>query len=128
MLIALPDSAEFVATFLGTLLAGAVAVPCNTFLGYGDYRYFLAESRAAVFVTTAAIAHALAHRSAAVDYALQFGRGLGRTDTDRLVGMYVNGLTLDYGPRGRTALARFFGVAFDRGLIPAVPADTNGVR
>jgi len=64
------------------------------------------------------IAHALAHREQAVAYAQQFGRGLDRRDTDRFVGMYVNGLTLDYGARGRAALERFFGEAFDRGLIP----------
>jgi 1,4-dihydroxy-6-naphthoate synthase len=64
------------------------------------------------------IAHALAHRAEAVDYAEQFGRGLDRRDIDRFVGMYVNQLTLDYGPRGRAALERFFGEAFERGLIP----------
>ena len=64
------------------------------------------------------IAHALSHRQAAVEYAQQFGRGLNRGDTDRFVGMYVNNLTLDYGVRGRAALERFFGEAFDKGLIP----------
>jgi 1,4-dihydroxy-6-naphthoate synthase len=67
----------------------------------------------------ASIAHALRHRESAVEYAEQFGRGLDRADTDRFVGMYVNQLTLDYGPRGRAALERFFGEAFDRGLIPS---------
>ncbi len=43
---------------------GAVAVPCNTFLGPADFAYFLAESRAAVLVTTAALRRSLA---AAVD-------------------------------------------------------------
>jgi 5,8-dihydroxy-2-naphthoate synthase len=66
------------------------------------------------------IAHALAHRHSAVDYAQQFGRGLGKADTDKFVGMYVNGLTLDYGARGRAALQRFFGDAAERGLIPQV--------
>jgi 5,8-dihydroxy-2-naphthoate synthase len=64
------------------------------------------------------IAHALDHRTEAVEYALQFGRGLDRKDTDTFVGMYVNQLTLDYGDRGRAALERFFGEAFDKGLIP----------
>jgi 1,4-dihydroxy-6-naphthoate synthase len=32
--------------------------------------------------------------------------------------MYVNQLTLDYGSRGRAALDRFFGEAFEQGLIP----------
>ena len=64
------------------------------------------------------IAHALSHRAAAVAYAQQFGRGLDARDTDTFVGMYVNQLTLDYGARGRQALERFFGEAFDRGLIP----------
>ena len=64
------------------------------------------------------IAHALGHRQEAVAYAQQFGRGLDRKDTDTFVGMYVNQLTLDYGPRGRAALERFFGEAYERGLIP----------
>jgi len=67
----------------------------------------------------ASIAHALANRPAAVEYAEQFWRGLHRASTEQFVGMYVNQLTLDYGPRGRAALERFFGEAFDRGLIPA---------
>ncbi len=66
----------------------------------------------------ASIAHALSHRSAAVEYAQQFGRGLNRRDVDTFVGMYVNQLTLEYGTRGRAGLDRFFGEAFERGLIP----------
>lgn len=64
------------------------------------------------------IAHALSHRAEAVEYAEQFGRGLSRADTDKFVGMYVNELTLDYGPRGRAALERFFSEAFEKRLIP----------
>jgi 1,4-dihydroxy-6-naphthoate synthase len=64
------------------------------------------------------IAYALSHRAEAVEYAQQFGRGLDRGDTDRFVGMYVNQLTLDYGPRGRAALERFFAEAFEKALIP----------
>jgi 1,4-dihydroxy-6-naphthoate synthase len=70
------------------------------------------------------IAYALEHRADAVTYAQQFGRGLDRSDTDRFVGMYVNDLTRSYGARGRAALERFFGEAFERGLIPrAVPVE-----
>jgi 1,4-dihydroxy-6-naphthoate synthase len=64
------------------------------------------------------IAHALSHRAEAVEYAQQFGRGLDRASTDRFVGMYVNGLTLDYGARGRAALERFFAEAYEKKLIP----------
>ena len=64
------------------------------------------------------IAHALSHREAAVEYALQFGRGLDRAKTDRFVGMYVNDLTLAYGERGRRGLERLMGDAFEKGLIP----------
>jgi 1,4-dihydroxy-6-naphthoate synthase len=64
------------------------------------------------------IAHALSNRSAAVEYALQFGRGLDRVRTDRFVGMYVNDLTLSYGNRGRQGLERLMGDAFEQGLIP----------
>jgi len=64
------------------------------------------------------IAYALSHRAEAVEYALQFGRGLDRAKTDRFVGMYVNDLTLDYGDRGRRGLERLMSDAFERGLIP----------
>jgi 1,4-dihydroxy-6-naphthoate synthase len=66
------------------------------------------------------IAYALAHRDAAVEYAMQFGRGLDRARTDEFVGMYVNNLTLDYGERGRKAVARLMDDARAAGLIPAV--------
>jgi 1,4-dihydroxy-6-naphthoate synthase len=64
------------------------------------------------------IAYALSHRNEAVEYALQFGRGLDRARTDRFVGMYVNDLTLAYGERGRKGLERLLTDAFERGLIP----------
>jgi 1,4-dihydroxy-6-naphthoate synthase len=65
------------------------------------------------------IAFALKHRAEAVDYAMQFGRGLDRRRTDQFVGMYVNNLTLDYGDRGRTAVRRLLGDAQDAGLLPS---------
>jgi 1,4-dihydroxy-6-naphthoate synthase len=64
------------------------------------------------------IAYALSHRSEAVEYALQFGRGLDRARTDKFIGMYVNDLTLSYGERGRQGLERLMKDAFEKGLIP----------
>jgi len=64
------------------------------------------------------IAYALSHREAAVEYALQFGRGLDRSRTDTFVGMYVNDLTLSYGERGRKGLERLMTDAYDKKLIP----------
>ena len=72
----------------------------------------------------ASIAHALDNREEALAYALDFGRGLDAERTDRFVGMYVNGLTLDYGERGRAAVERLFADAWDRKVIPApVPVE-----
>jgi 1,4-dihydroxy-6-naphthoate synthase len=64
------------------------------------------------------IAYGLEHRAEAVEHAMQFGRGLDRDRTDRFVGMYVNDLTLDYGDRGREAVARLLGDAERAGLLP----------
>jgi len=63
------------------------------------------------------IAYGLEHREEAVQHAMQFGRGLDRARTDRFVGMYVNGLTLDYGERGREAVRRLLGDANAAGLL-----------
>jgi len=64
------------------------------------------------------IAYGLEHRQEAVDYAMQFGRGLDRKLTDKFVGMYVNGLTLDYGDRGREAVRRLLDDSRAAGLLP----------
>jgi 1,4-dihydroxy-6-naphthoate synthase len=70
-------------------------------------------------ILRASIAYALAHREEALDYALQYGRGLDREKADRFVGMYVNDLTLEYGDRGRAAVQRLMDDAWERRLIPA---------
>jgi len=67
------------------------------------------------------IEYSLEHREAALDYALDYGRGLDRDKADRFVGMYVNELTVDYGERGRKAMHEFLGRAHAGGLIPKVP-------
>jgi 1,4-dihydroxy-6-naphthoate synthase len=64
------------------------------------------------------IAYGLDHRDEAVEYAMQFGRGIDRARTDRFVGMYVNDLTLEYGDRGREAVRRLLGDAQAAGLLP----------
>jgi 1,4-dihydroxy-6-naphthoate synthase len=68
------------------------------------------------------IAWGLDHRDEALRYASGFGRGLDAPATDRFVGMYVNDLTRDYGPRGRDAIRRFLDEGAASGLVPPVPA------
>ncbi len=68
----------------------------------------------------ASIAYALEHRDEALDYALDFARGLDRSRVDRFVGMYVNQLTLDLHERGRRAVKELLQRAADSGLAPRV--------
>ena len=51
-----------------------------------------------------AIQCGLDHRAEALEYALQFGRGIDAAVADRFVSMYVNELTQDYGREGRQAV------------------------
>jgi 1,4-dihydroxy-6-naphthoate synthase len=55
-------------------------------------------------VLSEAIDCALDHRADALEYALQFGRGIDAAVADRFVSMYVNDLTKDYGDEGRKAV------------------------
>jgi len=50
VLMAVPDSAEFIAVFLGAAKIGAVPVPVNTAAFAEDYLYYLRDSGARVFV------------------------------------------------------------------------------
>jgi len=67
------------------------------------------------------VRYGLDHRQSGVRHALPLSRGMDEKRTDKFIGMYVNELTLDFGPRGRAGLREFFGRARDAGLIRAVP-------
>jgi 1,4-dihydroxy-6-naphthoate synthase len=64
------------------------------------------------------IQYGLEHRQPALEYALQFGRGLDHRKADQFVGMYVNDWTLDFGPRGRKAVQTLLARGHAAGIIP----------
>ncbi|RYX81879.1 ABC transporter substrate-binding protein [bacterium] len=69
------------------------------------------------------IAYSLEHRDEALDFAMQFARGL-ETDRERaneFVGMYVNQRTLDYGEEGRRSIRLFLERGFEAGVLPKKP-------
>jgi 1,4-dihydroxy-6-naphthoate synthase len=74
--------------------------------------------RAAANLLTESIQYALDHREEALNYALQFGRGLDTSTADRFVAMYVNEWTLDYGERGRKAVQTLLTRGYEKGLLP----------
>jgi benzoate-CoA ligase family protein len=53
VLIVLPDSVEFIASFFGAAKIGAVAVPVNSMTRSADYAYYLADSGARVAIVHA---------------------------------------------------------------------------
>ena len=74
------------------------------------------------------IAYALDHREEALDYAMEYARGLEeqRGMADEFVGMYVNKRTLDYGDDGRKAVHLFLEKGHQAGIIPH-PVDVQFV-
>ena len=64
------------------------------------------------------IEYGLQHRQEALTYAMQYGRDLDRAKSDKFVGMYVNDWTLDFGPRGREAVALLLQRGHEAGIIP----------
>ena len=66
-----------------------------------------------------AIDCALDHRAEALDYALEFGRGIDAAVADRFVSMYVNELTQDYGQEGRQAVTELLRRGEAIGAFPA---------
>jgi len=69
------------------------------------------------------IEYGLEHRSAALDHAMRYARGLDRDKADRFVGMYVNSWTQGYGEAGRRAVQLLLDRAHAAGLTPRVTAE-----
>ncbi len=66
----------------------------------------------------ASIKYGLDHREEALAYAAQYGRDLDSAKADEFVGMYVNDWTLDFGPKGREAVAKFLAMGYEQGILP----------
>ncbi len=65
------------------------------------------------------IEYGLRHRAEGVRHSMGWARNMDTTLADKFIGMYVNELTLDYGPVGRRAIHEFLGAASVAGIIPA---------
>jgi 1,4-dihydroxy-6-naphthoate synthase len=74
-----------------------------------------------------AIQCGLDHRAEALEYAVQFGRGIDAAVADRFVSMYVNELTKDYGDEGRKAVTELLRRGEVLGAFPA-PVQVDFVR
>lgn len=66
------------------------------------------------------ISAGLGNRKAALDYALQFARGMDEQTSDTFVGMYVNERTLDMGEEGIVAIKLLLEKGAEAGLVPPV--------
>ncbi|MBY0449868.1 MAG: ABC transporter substrate-binding protein [Cyanobacteria bacterium] len=64
------------------------------------------------------IEYSLAHREEALDYAMQFARGLARERADRFVDMYVNQMTLDASADIRRAVRLLLYMGHGFGFLP----------
>jgi 1,4-dihydroxy-6-naphthoate synthase len=69
----------------------------------------------------ASIVHAREHEEAAIDYALEFGRGIDRDTCREFVRMYVNEDTVDMGQDGKKALETLYSRAAERGILNTPP-------
>ena len=66
------------------------------------------------------ISASLGNRDAALQYALQFARGMDVQTSDKFVGMYVNERTLDMGEEGVKAIRLMLEMGAKIGLVPRV--------
>ena len=64
------------------------------------------------------VVYSLGHRDEALEYAMSFARGMDPAIADRFVGMWVNDMTVDCGPRGKRAVQELLDRGHDAGIIP----------
>ena len=106
---------------LGAWWKGETGLPLP--LGVNVIRRDLGPKRMAAVsrILHASIQYSLHHREEALDYALEFGRGLDRAQADKFVGMYVNDWTLDMGEAGQRSIRMFLERGAAAGVVENLP-------
>lgn len=69
----------------------------------------------------ASIRHALDNEDDAIDYAMEFGRGISRVTCREFVRMYVNDDTVNMGVEGKRALETLYSHALKRKIVTELP-------
>lgn len=64
------------------------------------------------------IQYSLQNRKPALEYAIQYGRGLSQDLNDRFVGMYVNDRTVEIGAEGEAGFRRLLDEGYKKGILP----------
>ena len=92
-------------------------------LGLDMVRRDLGEEVASLMVNSLrdSILFAFEHEDEALEYAMQFSRGIDRETCRKFVLMYVNEDTLDMGNEGEKALETLFSKALEKGIIDTLP-------
>ena len=67
------------------------------------------------------IQYALDHRPEALEYALQYGRGIDTQTGDLFVGMYVNDYTVAFDPAAEEGLRLLLKMGHEQGILPRLP-------
>ncbi len=106
---------------LGELWAKETPLPLP--LGLNVVRRDLSDElqREAHRVHKESIEYALSHKDEALEYALEWGRGMGHETGEKFVLMYVNEYTVNLGEKGKAALEHLFNRAYEKGIISEKP-------
>lgn len=117
------DEGMVVIEDFGTWWQGETGLPLP--LGVNVVRKDLGEEavREISRVMRESISAGLNNRNQALDYALQFARGLDRDTSDEFVGMYVNERTLDMGDEGIAAIRELLRQGAEAGIVPPVEVE-----
>ena len=106
---------------LGILWAEETSLPLP--LGLNVIRRDISEDlqKEILRVHQTSIEYSLANKEEALEYALDFGRGIDTDINEKFVLMYVNDLTVGLGEDGVAALRYLFDRSYEKGLIEDKP-------
>ncbi|MCL4349997.1 MAG: ABC transporter substrate-binding protein [Candidatus Thermoplasmatota archaeon] len=101
--------------------AGDLPLP----LGFNAIRKSLGKEVIATYIKDFenSIKYAMNHVEEAARYAMKYARYSDLELETKFIRMYVNDLSVDFGEKGRKALEKYYGRAYDMGLVDKFPLE-----